>query len=206
MQKNNFYFNNYYYLLRYTNMKKMLPATRLRNLSSLILFLLMLSSVVFSQTKSSNAPGSLVADLLHKLNDHEDIDKDVAVKYLHLDSIFFQEDPGIHSDSSLTFGQYTFWFVKFAAVVNCEHVWLIEYKKGSRVFENRLHIESVCDFDLSGDHTGQTHFKIKGNMLYVYENYYRIKNDDLVLVKKKSTYSAYRFPDLTSVFKKRPLQ
>ncbi len=177
----------------------------LRKKISLILILLLLSFGAFPQ-KTANTPDPIVSDLLLKLRDHEEIDKDVAIKYLHLDSIFFQENPGIHSDSSLTFGSHIFWFVKFAAVVNCEHVWLIEYKKGSQIFENRLHIESVCDFDLSGDHTGQTHFKIKGNMLYVYENYYRIKDEDLVLVKKKSTYSAYRFPDLTAVFKKKPLQ
>lgn len=171
-----------------------------------VIFILLFSSGAFSQVTAANAPDSILSDLLGKLQAHEEIDRDIAVKYLHLDSIFFQENAGIHSDSSLTFGSHIFWFVNYAAVVNCEHTWLIEYETGSRVFKNWLHIKTVCDFDPSGDHTGQTHFKIKGSILYVYDNYYRIRNLDLVLDKKKSTYSAYRLPDLSIIFKKNPLQ
>ena len=147
-----------------------------------------------------------ITDLLRKLENHEEIDRDAAVKYLHLDSVFFQEYAGIHSDSSLTFGNHIFWFVKYAALVNCEHVRLIEYEASSRVFRNRIKLKSICDFDSSGDHTGQTDFKISGSILYVYDNYYRIKDEDLVLDKKKSRFSAYRLPDFTIVFKGKPLQ
>ena len=171
-----------------------------------ILFLLLFSSGAFSQMNAPNASDTTVSNLLRQLIDHDEIDRGIAIKYLHLDSAELQENAAIHSDSSFSFDSHTFWIVSFAAGVNCSFKELIEYKKESRSFENRLLIETTCDFDFSGDHTIQRAFKIKGNMLYVYRNYYRIKNEDLVLDKKHSTYSAYRLPGLTAVFVDNPLQ
>jgi hypothetical protein len=171
-----------------------------------ILFLLLFSSGAFSQTTAPNAPDTMVSNLILQLIDHDEIDRGIAIKYLHLDSGELQENAAIHSDSSFSFDSHTFWIVSFGAVVNCSNKGLIEYKKESRSFENRLLIETSCDFDFSGDHTIQRAFKIKGNMLYVYKNYYRVKNEDLVVDKKHSTYSAYRLPGLNAVFVGKPLQ
>lgn len=170
-----------------------------------IISLLLFSSSAISQKTAATVSDTMVSNLLTKLTDHNEIDRDIAIKYLHLDSIELQENPAIQSDSSFSFGSHIFWIVSYAAVVNCEYKELIEYKKESRVFYNWLLIETNCDFDPSGDHTTQTAFKIKGNMLYVYKNYYRIRNEDLLLNKKRSTYCAYRFPDLSAVFIAKPL-
>jgi hypothetical protein len=178
---------------------------RPRNTIKVIISLLLFSSSAISQKTAANVSDTMVSNLLSKLTDHDKIDRDIAIKYLHLDSIELQENPAIQSDSSFSFGPDVFWIVSYAAVVNCEYKVLIEYKKESGVFYNWLLIETNCDFDPSGDHTTQTAFKIKGNMLYVYKNYYRIRNEDLVLNKKHSTYCAYRFPDLKAVFIGKPL-
>lgn len=170
-----------------------------------LIFLLLYSSGAVSQKTAPNAPDSIVNDLLRKLIDQDEINRDIGIRYLHLDSTEVQENATIKSDSSFSFGSHVFWIVSYAALVNCQNKDLIEYKKESRVFENRLQLESISDFDPSGDHIRQTAFKIKGNTVYVYENYYRIRNEDLVLDKKQSTFSAFRLPDLTPVFKGKPL-
>ena len=159
-----------------------------------IIFLLLLSSPAVSQK-----PDSTINDLLRQLTNHDEIDRHQAIKYLHLDSTELQENPAIRSDSSFSFGSHIFWIISYGAVVNCSNKALIEYNEESRIFKNRLLIDTDCDFDLSGDHTTQIHFKIKGNVLYVYNNYYKIRNEDLVLDKKRSTYIAYRLPQLTSI-------
>lgn len=179
--------------------------TRLRKRINAIIILLLLSSAATSQNDGPNRSDTMVSNLLGKLTDHDEIDRDIAIRYLHLDSTELQENPAIHSDSSFSFGSHIFWIVSYAAMVNCGYKELIEYKKASRVFENKLLIETNCDFDPSGDHTTQTAFKIKGNILYLYKNYYKIRNEDLVLVKKRSTYSAYRFPTLIAMFIRKPL-
>ena len=91
-------------------------------------------------------------------------------------------------------------------MVNCGFKVLIEYKKESRVFSEPLQIESDCDYDLSGDNTSKKAFKIIGSTLYVYDYCYKIKNEDIVLITKLSRYSAFRFPNLTLIFKDRPLR
>jgi len=169
----------------------------------IIFFLLSLS--VFSQTNLPNTPDSIIENLLGQLNVQQDIDKNIAARYLNIDSFEMQQDPIIHSDSPFSFGSHTFWIVSYGAFVNCQYKRLIEYKTGSKVFRNRLLVETDCDVDFSTDHVQQTKFKTKGNILYVYENYYKIKDEDLVLVRKKSTYSAFRLPDLVSVFKNKPV-
>lgn len=179
--------------------------TRPRKRINVVIFLLLFSSAAVSQKVVPNASDTIVNHLLQRLADHDEIDRDIAIKYLHLDSLELQENPAIQCDSSFSFGSHIFWIVSFAAVINCEYKRLIEFKKESGEFENRLRLETNCDFDLSGDHTTQTAFKIKGNMLYVYENCFNIRNEDLVLDKKHSTYSAYRFPGLTAVFIGKPL-
>jgi hypothetical protein len=172
---------------------------------NIIIFLLLFSSAAVSQKITPNSSDTIVNYLLQSLADHDEIDRDMAIKYLHLDSFELQENPSIRCDNSFSFGSHIFWIVSFAAAINCEYKRLIEFKKDSGAFENRLRLETDCDFDLSGDHTTQTAFKIKGNMLYLYNNYFNIRNEDLVLVKKYSTYSAYRFPSLTVVFIGKPL-
>ena len=150
-------------------------------------------------SQNPTAPDSTLTDLLRQLTNHDEIDKDIAIKYLHLDSTSLQKNPAIHSDSSFSFGSHLFWIVSYAAVVNCSYKQLIEYNEGSQVFKNRLLIETDCDYDFSGDHTTQIKFRIKGNILYLYNNYYKIRNEDLVLDKKHSTYKTYRFPELTPI-------
>ena len=175
-------------------------------IKKIFLALILFNSFQYGMSQTMTIQDTIITDLLRKMENHEEIDRDAAVKYLHLDSIFFQENTGIHSDSSLTIGNHIFWFIKYAAVVNCEHMRLIDYDLASGVFRNRIKLKSICDFDPSGDHTGQTDFKIRGRVLYVYDNSYRIKNEDLVLDKKKSRFSAYRLPDFTIIFKGKPLQ
>jgi toxin YoeB len=90
-----------------------------------------------SQKAAPNAPDTIVSNLLDKLTDHDEIARDIAIKYLHLDSIELQENPSIRSDSSFSFGSHIFWIVSYAALINCENKELIEYKKESRVFAKR---------------------------------------------------------------------
>jgi hypothetical protein len=114
-----------------------------------ILFLLLYSWGAFSQSPLLHVPDSMVNYLFRSLNDHEEIDRDIAIKYLHLDSFRLQENPGIHSDSSFSFGSHLFWIVSYAGIVNCAFKELIEYNKESRVFADPLELESDCDFDCS---------------------------------------------------------
>jgi len=153
---------------------------RPRKIIKVLLFLLLYSFGAVSQETAPNVPDSIVKDLLRKLLDHDKIDRDIGIRYLHLDSIVVQpENPIIESDSSFSFGSHVFWIVSYAALVNCQNKDLIEYNKESQLFANRMRLESIRDFDPSGDHTRQTAFKIKGNTIYVYENYYMIRNEPL---------------------------
>jgi hypothetical protein len=142
---------------------------------------------------------------LRRLNDQKEIDKLDAVRYLHLDSTFFQENPAIHSDSTLKLGSRFLWWVTFAAVVNCSETWLVPFDPNSRVFGQPVQVIKDCDFDPSGGHTRQTHYRKRGGLLYVYDNAYWIKGDDLVPDKKRSRYSAFRLPELTILFKGKPV-
>lgn len=167
---------------------------------------LLISFTALSQPPAPLTSTQVIYELQIKLNAQSEIDRDTAIKYFHLDSMELQEYSGLHSESSLVFGSHPFWIVSYAANTNCRFTRLIEYNKASKNFCAHMLLATDCDFDLSGDHTYRTSYRVKANTLFVYENYYRIKDEDLVLVKKKSTYSAYQFPALTRLFEDKPQQ
>ena len=67
--------------------------------------------------------------------------------------------------SSFFIGSGIFWIISYGAVVNCQNKDLIEYKKESQGFKNRIQLEAVCDYDFSGDHSTQVTYKIRNNIL-----------------------------------------
>ena len=174
---------------------------------SIVLFLLLGTSGAFSQIAASKAPDSVISQLYQDILEHNEINREIAIKYLHLDSFYLAaENNMIHSDSLFFIGSHVFAIISYAAQVNCGNKQLIEYKKDANVFINRLLISSICDFDLTGNHTSQIDYKFKGNKLYIFRNYYRIKNEDLIIVRKESTFSVYGLPNLNVIILKKPQQ
>lgn len=106
------------------------------------------------------------------------------------------EENTVSVDSLFNVDRRTFIIVKFYGAINCEHKVLIEYKNDLSIFINLLHIYQVCDFDISGHHTIQRVYKFHDNKLYVYNNYYKIERELLVIDKKESDFIIYELPSL----------
>jgi hypothetical protein len=56
---------------------------RPRKTIKVIIFLLLFSSTAISQKTVANLKDTMVSNLLSKLTDHDEIARDIAIKYLH---------------------------------------------------------------------------------------------------------------------------